>query len=335
MIRAASRARAGRSPRPHEFDTTEHEARAIPRLCAGRIESMDELQRAVDDHRGHLALIGGDEDKRHDKLVLGHIVSLAPTARVAVIPTASTYPRERGEVYTRAFTGLGVAHVDVVDVRHREDGDRDDNVDLVRRADLIFFTGGDQVRLVSILHGTAVLEEVWRRFAGGATVAGTSAGAAAAGDPMIYDGDGRGLRKGAVRHGFGFGFLPGVVVDTHFMARMRVLRLAQFLSTGMARRGLGLAEDTAIVIAPGGDAEIVGRRAVTTLDAGASGRNNYHEITEDDLLTVEGMRLGFLAPGTHFDLHEWCVTRFPDRDHQTRVPLADSKEACHDRLRSE
>lgn len=257
--------------------------------------------------RGHLVLIGGAEERSGRMAVLRHVLGLHPGRRVAVIPAASEYPRELGDTYTRSFQDLGAQEVHILDVRG--DADVRDPEHLARAAasDLIFFTGGDQVRLVEILRASPLLDLIRTRSREGATVAGTSAGAAAASDPMIFDGDYEGHRKGTVSHGEGFGFLPGVTVDTHFTERHRLPRLVQFLCSGLSRRGIGLGEDTALVLPPEGPGTVVGSGVVTTVEASALDFCSYPETTEGGLFGVEGLRIGFLPAGAQFDLQRWSV----------------------------
>ena len=284
---------------------------------------------------GHLVLIGGAEERRGDMMVLRRIVEIDGARSVVVIPSASGYPRDLAEMYQRAFSEIGVPSIAVADVRYRDEADRDEYVAMVRTADVVFFTGGDQVKLVEVLDGSRMLQQIWSRFWRGATVAGTSAGAAAASDQMIFDGDGSGLKKGSVRTARGFGFLEGITVDTHFIARGRIHRLAQLLSRGENSRGLGLAEDTAVLIAPGGLCEVIGASPVTVLEAADRATTNYDEVVDDELLTVDGLRLGFLAPGTRFNLRSWRVCP----GNTAGMPLARHALSMdgggHDRLRNE
>jgi cyanophycinase len=284
---------------------------------------------------GHLVLIGGAEDRRGDMTVLRRIVEIDAARSVVVIPSASSYGRDLADSYERAFSDLGVETVAVADVRYRDEADRDEFVAMVRAADVVFFTGGDQVKLVEVLDGSRVLQQIWSRFWRGATVAGTSAGAAAASDHMIYDGDGSGLNKGSVRTAPGFGFLEGITVDTHFIARGRIHRLAQYLSRGENKRGLGLSEDTAVLVAPGGRCEVLGASPVTVLEAAERATTNYDEVVEDELLTVDGLRLGFLAPGTQFDLRSWRVRPGTSSTAIHARPELSTEGVDHDRLRNE
>jgi cyanophycinase len=284
---------------------------------------------------GVLALIGGSEDRRGEMAVLRRVATPGDPPTVTVIPTASDYPRERADEYRRAFSALGVPEVLVADVRSRADAAQPEAVAKVRRAGVVFFTGGDQVRLIQTLQGTPLLAEVWASFRRGATVAGTSAGAAAAGEVTIWSGDGAGFNQGAVRHCPGFGFIGGVTVDTHFDTRGRLARLAQYLCSGASRRGLGLAEDTAVIVHPGGLAEVVGSGMVTTLDAWNVEHSNAHTAAPGELLTITGLELGFVAPGTLFDLRLWRVVALPEPGVDADVLIGRERNELHDGLRAE
>lgn len=257
---------------------------------------------------GHLVLIGGGEDRSDAMRVLKATWAINDAQTIAVIPSASRYSVEAGRIYTRAFTKLGAKAIFVCDARNCDEAADPKMVEQVRMADMIFFSGGDQVRLAEILNGSPLLAAVRERFAQGATVAGTSAGAAAASDPMLYDGDAYGFHKGSVGFAPGFNLLPGVAIDTHFVGRGRLPRMAQFLASKRCRLGIGLPEDTGIFIAPDGTTRVVGTGVVTLLDARAMDFSDYDLIDDDDNYTVEGLRLGFLAEGAVFDLKTWTVT---------------------------
>jgi cyanophycinase len=257
--------------------------------------------------RGKLVLIGGDEDKKGARRLLRRALSANGASVVTVVPTASRHPARLGRRYVRAFKGIGARDVRVADVRSPADAARPEHVDRIEGSDLVFFTGGDQTRLAAALRGSPLLEAVRRAFERGATVAGTSAGATAAGDPMIYDGQTHGLRKGRVRHAPGFGLLPGVTVDTHFVERGRIRRLAQFLAGGRARRAIGLSEDTAVIAGPDGVAEVAGAGPVVVLSAERLAYSDYEAVRQDDPVSMAGLELGFLSDGRTFDLKKWSV----------------------------
>jgi cyanophycinase len=257
--------------------------------------------------RGTLILIGGDEDKRDAQSILRRVVDEAGAGGIAVITTASSIPQELGQQYRQAFDSLGARRVHVLDIRRGDEADRPEHLEVVRASAVVFFSGGDQHQLVTTLEDTALIRQVRQSFAAGAVIAGTSAGAAAAGEVTIFNGDDQGLVRGAVRHSPGFNFLPGVIVDTHFVERGRIYRLAQALAAGLCPRGVGLAEDTALVVRPGGSGEVIGSGVATLLDAGPLSHSDAAVVPAGATVSLDGLRLGFLSAGTGFDLESWTV----------------------------
>ncbi len=257
--------------------------------------------------KGILVLIGGAEKRTGRKGLLRKIVSISKAETIALIPTASKYPREVARNYRAAFRDLGVKRIHVLDIRSRRDADRTTHLERLEESGVIFFSGGDQVRLVDTLGATSFIETVHRKFNEGTMIAGTSAGAAAASDPMIYDGQDRGLLKGRVRSAPGFGFLKGITVDTHFTVRNRIPRLAQFLVSGLSRRGIGLSENTALFVTPKGIAEVAGSGSVTLLSSDARTFSNYDAVDWDAPISAQGLKLGYLSPGILFNLNRWSV----------------------------
>lgn len=256
--------------------------------------------------RGHLVLIGGAEDKNDKMEVLRKVVNINNAKTVAVIPTASSYTYELGRKYLECFRSLGVNEAKNLDIRYRNEVDKPEYLEFISQSDLIFFTGGDQVKLVETLKNTELLIRIWQRYFNGATIAGTSAGAAAASDPMIYDGDYCGFSKGCVQHGEGFGFIKEITIDTHFVERSRIPRLSQFLASGKSTKGIGLSEDTGVIIYPKGFFEVIGSGVVTVLNSHKT-ISDYHHVQENSQITVDGMRLSFLSKGSRFDLKKWTL----------------------------
>jgi len=269
--------------------------------------------------RGVLVLIGGDEDKKNGKEILTRVVEVNGARRIVVIPTASNFPDRLGKTYVDAFLSLGVPTVTVLNIRGRDEAARTGHLEAVAAADAVFFTGGDQIRLVETLEGTALMDLVRERHRLGMTVAGTSAGAAAAGEITIYEGNDEGYVKGTVLHARGFGFLKGITVDTHFLERRRISRLTQQIASGRAAFGIGIAEDTAVVISPDETLEVAGTGIVTVLNGNTIRYSNYDEIQKYGTITVDGIRMSYLAAGTHFDLKSWKVLQVQVPEGECRV----------------
>ena len=259
---------------------------------------------SVTEKKGCLALIGGSEDRRYEKEVLKRLIEVNGAKTVAVVPTATSYPRECADTYIEAFEDLGVKDINIVDVRYADEANEDQYVDMLEDADLIYFTGGDQCRLSEILLGSKLLKKVFERFAKGATVAGTSAGAAAAAERMIFSwrDDECLYHKGCVNDGEGFGFIKKTLVDTHFLERGRIPRLALMLAAGPENMALGVSEDTMGLVYPDNTMEVVGSGVITVLIKQPNFNSNYKNKEDDDNISTEGIRMTFVAPGTKFDL---------------------------------
>lgn len=265
----------------------------------------------------YLILIGGAEDKTDDRTVLKETVQKTNARNIVVIPTASMYPRDVERAYQDAFSHIGIDKMHTLDIRYRDEVDREDHYRKIEEADLIFFSGGDQVRLVDIFDGSQLIALIKARFfKGELSIAGTSAGAAAASDPMIYDGDYSGFVKGSVKYAKGFGFLPEVTIDTHFLARERIPRLAQFIASGRSRRGIGLDEDTGIVIGPNLRFEVIGSGMATVLQADRLLNTNYKDLSEREIINTNHLRIGFLSAGSKFSIKRWSVLKFVGKKKQ-------------------
>ena len=258
--------------------------------------------------RGLLFLIGGAEDRNRDKIILKSMVDRTKAQQVAIVPTASSYPQDICRTYEDAFQDLGIRHTHCLDIRYPDEAEREEHLRTVERADLIFFGGGDQVKLVDTLLHTKLHSCIHDRFAAGNLhIAGTSAGAAAAGNPMLFHGNHDGLVKGSVEHSEGFGFVDGVTVDTHFSERGRIDRLSQFLLAGNCKKGIGLDEDTAIMVCPNDQFTVIGSGRVTVLNSAKVTGSNYNRIADGDPLRFNNMRFGSLAPGSMFSMRKWSI----------------------------
>ncbi|HNW99360.1 MAG TPA: cyanophycinase [Bacteroidales bacterium] len=257
--------------------------------------------------KGHIVLIGGAEDKKNDKQILKRVIGINNAKTAVIIPTASNYPAGLAEDYFYAFRDLGVENNFIFDIRERSETDKPEYLEKIEQADLIFFTGGDQFKLVSTLIDTQLFQKIVSKNLRGATIAGTSAGAAAACDPILFDGDYNGLQKGTIRHFKGFGFIKNITIDTHFVSRGRLGRLTQFLTSGQSTKGIGIGENTSIIISPDNTFEVVGAEMVTVVNTENVSYSNFDEIKENDPIVINDIRIGFLQSGSFFDLNDWKV----------------------------
>ena len=178
------------------------------------------------------------------------------------------------------------------------------------KTDLVFLSGGDQTKLVSVLHQTKLFHEIRMKFYNGELhIAGTSAGAAAASNPMLYDGDYQGFQKEAINSAEGFGFLPTVTIDTHFLQRERISRLSQFCLSGRSNKGIGLDEDTAIMIYPDNKFTVIGSGMVTLINIGRLINSNYYKIQKDETINFNNLRIGFISEGVNFSIRRWMILK--------------------------
>jgi len=202
-------------------------------------------------------------------------------SRIEVITTASKIPREIGPEYVKALNYLGASNVDVLHIEKREQATEPEVLARLKAADVVMFTGGDQLRLTSILGGTQFDEVLLDKYHNEDFIyAGTSAGAAAASNSMIYQGSSsEALLKGEVKITSGLGLIDGVVIDTHFVQRGRIGRLFQAVVGNPKVLGIGLGEDTGLLITNGKKMEAIGSGLVILVDG--------HEIKDTNLTQVE------------------------------------------------
>jgi len=213
-----------------------------------------------------LIAIGGAEDKTSDKAVLRRVLAETgkPCPRVLVVTTATAYKEEAAANYGAAFAALSATCV-FAHIGTAAEAAHPDHIVEAAKADVIFFTGGDQSRLVDVLEGSPFLEQVRAHHAAGGVVAGTSAGAMAMSTLMIAGGDpANGFVKDGIAKGVGFGMAPDFVIDTHFSQRNRLSRLFNAVASDPRKTGLGLDEDTALILR-GLDGEVAGSGTVTVV----------------------------------------------------------------------
>jgi len=254
--------------------------------------------------RGRLIAIGGNEDRVDEQEVLTRVVHEIGKVnyKVVVIPTASEEPEQRGKDYHRVFTSLGAETVTVMDISKRAQANNKALANKLTDADLIFLTGGDQLRLTTLLGGTWVLDAIHERLRAGALVAGTSAGAAVFSDTMIYEGKSEeGLLKGGVLTTSGFGFVENIIFDTHFLDRGRIGRLMQIVTTNPTCIGVGLGEDSGVILKGDGTAEVIGTGQVIIVDGSDIKHSNIMNIESGGPIAIENIRIHSLVNGYGYD----------------------------------
>jgi cyanophycinase len=267
------------------------------------VETRISAEPSANARRGPIMAIGGAEDKLDNKIILSTFAQLAggPAARVAIMPTASSI-EAAGERYKALFLGLGVRSAEVVFIADRDDANDDETIEGLKDATGIFLTGGNQMRLSTIVGGTKATALVRDRNDAGAVVAGTSAGASILSSHMVaFGASGETPKQRMAQMVAGFGLVPELIIDQHFRQRDRIGRLLMFVASNPGLLGVGIDEDTAALISGNSILEVIGRNSVTIVD----GTNMYSDIFQVKAhggITISGAQLHILTAGRRFDL---------------------------------
>ena len=273
--------------------------------------------------KGKLIAIGGAEDKGTDLEageihrsnlnffelgILRRVVdeSGGVDSRIEIITTASTIPYEVGENYLNAFGKIGCTNVDVMHIRNRQDTMNEDFISRIKTCDAVMFSGGNQLRLSVTDGGTEFLAIMKRRYIdGNFLIAGTSAGAMAMGKTMIYEGNAtRAHLKGEVKITTGLGFIDSIIIDSHFEKRGRFGRLAQAVATNPSCIGIGLGEDTGMLVTKGDKMEAIGSGLVVIVDGHDILHSNIADIPDGNPISIENLKVHFCENGNGYIVSE-------------------------------
>ena len=272
--------------------------------------------------KGRLIAIGGNEDKGTEPepnyiqknnlnffglQILSRIVHEAGghDAYIEVITSASSIPEEIGINYLDAFKKLGCNNVRVMDIRKREDVLKPELLERLRKCHGVMISGGNQLRLSSIFGGTEFLEILSHRYFNEETflIAGTSAGAMAMSNTMIYHGSSsEALLKGEVKITTGLAFIKDVIIDSHFVTRGRFGRLTQAVAANPSCIGIGLGEDAGVLITEGRNMEALGSGLVIIIDGHNIRHSNIADLKEGSPISIENLIVHVMAKGNHYDL---------------------------------
>ncbi|WP_298894110.1 cyanophycinase [uncultured Psychroserpens sp.] len=277
--------------------------------------------------KGTLIPIGGNEDKGLennemytlefiDEGILYHVVKEAGgiDANIVVIPTASSIPQEVGDNYLSAFKTLGCKNVSVLDIRSKEDSEKQESIDLITSAKCIMFSGGNQSKITDKIGGTAIHDILLDRYINetGFVIAGTSAGAMVMAKEMIAGGSAsEAFIKGAVNMYKGLSLIPSLIIDTHFIRRGRFGRQSEAIAKFPSLVGLGLAEDTGLIIKNGNDCTIIGSGMVIVFDGSQLTHNNEKVLQEGTPMTMANLTVHVLSNGDQYDIKNRKVTVLP------------------------
>ena len=273
--------------------------------------------------KGKIIAVGGAEDKgtdletgeihrnNHNFFELGilrRVVEEAggTSARIEVITTASTIPFEVGDNYLNAFGKIGCSNVDVMHIRNRQDAMDRQYIDRLMQADAVMFSGGNQMRLSVTDGGTEFLAIMKKRYQEeNFLIAGTSAGAMAMSATMIYEGNAtRAHLKGEVKMTSGLGFINNAIIDSHFEKRGRFGRLVQAVATNPSCIGIGLGEDTGMLLTDGNKLEAIGSGLVVIMDGHDIMHNNIADIPDGNPISLENLKVHFCEKGNGYLISE-------------------------------
>lgn len=273
--------------------------------------------------KGKLIAIGGAEDKgtnletgdiHRNNLnffelgILRRVVEEAggPSARIEVITTASMIPYEVGENYLNAFGKIGCTNVDVMHIRNRQDAGNKEYQDRILNCDAVMFSGGNQLRLSATDGGTEFLRTLTRRYQQeNFVIAGTSAGAMAMSHTMIYEGNAtRAHLKGEVKITTGLAFINSLIIDSHFEKRGRFGRLVQAVAGNPGAIGIGLGEDTGMLITEGNKMEAIGSGLVVIIDGHDIVHSNIADIPDGNPVSIENLKVHFCEKGNGYLIAE-------------------------------
>jgi len=277
--------------------------------------------------KGTLIPIGGNEDKGFDddenyslefidEGILAHVVREAGgnQAKIVVIPTASSIPNEVGENYLSAFKKLGCSDVTVLNIRSQSDAESLSSIKRIETANCLMFSGGNQSKITEHIGGTAFHKIMLERYKNekGFVIAGTSAGAMCMSEEMIAGGSStEAFIKGAVIMTKGMKLLPNLIIDSHFIKRGRFGRLAEAVAKYPYLIGVGLAEDTGLIIRHGNEFEVIGSGMVIVFDPRKLKHNNEKILSVGTPMSLTNLKTHVLANGDRFNIKKKKVKVLP------------------------
>ncbi len=268
--------------------------------------------------KGTLIPIGGNEDKGEGKNekytlefiedgILSHLVEEAGglEAHIVIITTASSIPLEVGEMYMKAFTTLECKNVHILHIRNKEDAYKENAISLIKKANCVMFSGGDQSKITNKIGASPIHKLLLDRYQNeeGFVIAGTSAGAMAMSKEMIAGGSAvESFIKGAVTMYKGLDLIPELIFDTHFIQRGRFGRQSEAVAKFPDLIGIGLAEDTGMIISNGNDCTVIGSGMAIIFDGSNLSHNNEADLQEGAPMTMANLTIHVLSNGDKYDI---------------------------------
>lgn len=260
---------------------------------------------------GHLIIIGGAEDKTGGGEILGEVCEmLEENDLLSIITTATQLPDEVGENYRQVFLDMGIRKIQVLDIDTRDIANDKKICELIRKSKGIFFTGGDQLRITSILGGTLAYHAIKEVYYHGGIIIGTSAGASVMSSTMIVEGDdNEPAKKCTLKMAPGLALINNTIIDQHFDQRGRYGRLLCGVAENPDVLGIGIDEDTAIKVYPDSSFEVLGTNTVTVIDGTSIKGSNVSEQSPNEMLAIIGVTVHILPQGYRFDIKSRVANR--------------------------
>jgi cyanophycinase len=257
--------------------------------------------------QGNLVIIGGAEEKHGNNEILKTVVSIVggKDAYLLVLTTATQNPQEVGKEYRMTFENLGIKNIDILNIDSKFEANNDDNLAKINKSTGIFFTGGDQLRITSILGGTKLYQALKQSYLSGTSIIGTSAGASVMSNTMITAGlENEPARKCTLKMAPGLGLLEEVIIDQHFAQRGRIGRLLCSVAQNPDILGIGIDENTAIQVFPDQRFKVIGSNSVTVIDGKSILNSNVSEQSPNEILAIANVTLHVLPKGYGYHIKD-------------------------------
>jgi cyanophycinase len=259
----------------------------------------------MESYFGNLIIIGGAEDKKNECGILKEVVKKTKEkgGYLVVLTVATDYPEEVGATYENTFKKLNFSNVKVVHIRDREEANREDNARTIEEAGCIFFTGGDQLKITSLIGGTPIYESLKHAYRNGTLIVGTSAGASCVCSTMIVSGvDDEAPSRCTIKMSPGLDIIRGVLIDQHFAQRGRIGRLLAAVAQNPEILGIGIDENTAIVFEESSQFSVIGTGAITIADGSHITHTNASEQDPNEILAITNIKLHILPREYRYDV---------------------------------
>lgn len=266
----------------------------------------DNINHYTEELGGDILIIGGAEDKLNERHILRKFVDLSGgrDASILIVPVPSDFPVVTATLYKSIFENLGIKNVMVLDATTRQEILKVDAENVLNKVTGVFLTGGDQMRLSSILGGTKFLLALKHAVKNGVTLAGSSAGASSISSTMIVRGEPTVQPlKDSIRLCPGLGILKNIIIDQHFTERARLNRLITAVAYNPNNLGIGIDENTAIHIKRNGVIEVLGAGTVTIVDGSNISYNTIAEVHEAEPFSVMGIEVNILSSSVKYDIY--------------------------------